>query len=417
MVMYIGRRALLAFGAAALAPTAFAAAPIKIGFGIGLTGSVGANGKAALLAMQIWAEDINASGGLLGRKVELVYYDDQSNGSLVPGIYSKLLTVDNVDLIVSGYGTNFIAPAIPIAMRKHMVLMSLFGTNSNSQFKYDRYFEIKPNGKDPATDFSQGFFDVVQQMMPKPKTIALMGVDNEYGAMVLEGARNNIKKLGLTIAYDKTYPANTSNFSPLVASVSALKPDVVFVASFPPDTVGIVRAANEVKLQTSAFGGGMVGLQYASIKTQLASMMNGLISPEVYVPSPTLHFDGIDDFLTKYRPRAQQSGVDALGFYVPPFAYAMMQVLGEAVKTTGGLDQAKLATFIHATTFHTVVGDVKFGVNGEWQTSRILWSQYHDVAGADLAQFLKPGKLDILSPAALRTGKLRYPYSKLATQQ
>jgi len=88
--------------------TASAQNPIKIGFGMALTGGLSANGKPALLAVQIWKDDVNKKGGLLGRPVELVFYDDQTNPSTVPNIYTKLLDVDKVDLIISGYGTNLI---------------------------------------------------------------------------------------------------------------------------------------------------------------------------------------------------------------------------------------------------------------------------------------------------------------------
>src|SRR6266852_8656917 len=97
----IGARALAAFALVlGLAAPAQAADPIKLGFGMALTGGLAGNGKAALLALQIWAEDVNAKGGLLGRKVELVYYDDQSSPAAVPGIYTKLLEVDKVDLVI-----------------------------------------------------------------------------------------------------------------------------------------------------------------------------------------------------------------------------------------------------------------------------------------------------------------------------
>lgn len=108
--------------AAALAALIFAAGqvqaaePITIGFGMALTGGLAAAGKTALLAMQIWQDDVNAKGGLIGRPVKLIFYDDQSTPPTVPGIYTKLLDVDKVDLIVSGYGTNMIAPAMPVAI-------------------------------------------------------------------------------------------------------------------------------------------------------------------------------------------------------------------------------------------------------------------------------------------------------------
>src|SRR6201997_4103799 len=117
-----------AFSPALGSPAAFAqgAAPIKIGFGMALTGPLAANGKQALLGAKIWQEEINAKGGLLGRQVQLINYDDQSKPDSVPGIYTKLLEVDKVDLIVSGYATNMVAPAIPVAMQRNKTLISLF---------------------------------------------------------------------------------------------------------------------------------------------------------------------------------------------------------------------------------------------------------------------------------------------------
>src|SRR5205814_3963898 len=102
-----------------------AADPITIGFGMALTGPLAANGKMSLLAMKIWEEDVNAKGGLLGRQVKLVYYDDQSNPSTVPGIYTKLLEVDKVDLVVGGYATNMVAPALPVMMQKKKLFIGL----------------------------------------------------------------------------------------------------------------------------------------------------------------------------------------------------------------------------------------------------------------------------------------------------
>src|SRR5512145_1450571 len=101
--------------------------PIKIGFSMALTGPLGAGGKSALIAMEIWRDDVNAKGGLLGRKVELVYYDDQTAPAKVPPLYTKLIDVDKVDLVVSSYGTNVTAPAMNIVRRKKMVFPSLFG--------------------------------------------------------------------------------------------------------------------------------------------------------------------------------------------------------------------------------------------------------------------------------------------------
>src|SRR5437870_10870715 len=230
----------------ALASSALAQQPLRIGFGMSLTGPLAGNGKAALIAMQIWAEDVNTKGGILGRKVELIYYDDQTSPSTVPSIYTKLLDVDKVDLIVSGYGTNVIAPAMPIVMQRNMAFMGLFGLNVNSKFNYDRYFQIMPAGPEPAIGWTQGFFDIAMGLSPKPQTIALVGADAEYPALALEGARAQVKRRGLNVVYDKSYPPNTVDFSPIVCAVRATNPSLVSLVSYPPDSVGSVRAANDV---------------------------------------------------------------------------------------------------------------------------------------------------------------------------
>ena len=122
-----------------------------------LTGGLAPNGKAALLAMQIWEADINAKGGLLGRPVKLVYYDDQSNPATIPGIYTKLLDVDKVDLVISGYATNMIAPAMPIIMQHNRTFLSLFGLAVNTEFKYPKYFSFTPTGgPEPKQSFAAG---------------------------------------------------------------------------------------------------------------------------------------------------------------------------------------------------------------------------------------------------------------------
>src|SRR5213082_607904 len=184
-----------------------AAEPIKIGFGMSLTGPNAGAGKMFLVGREIWRDEVNAKGGLLGRPVEFVYYDDQSNPSAVPGIYSKLLDADKVDLVVSPFATNQIAPAMPVVMQNKMTFMALFGTGVNDEFKYDRYFQILPNGPDGNRSFSVGFFEAAMNMEPKPRTVALAGEDTEFVQNILRGARANAEKAGLKIVYDRSFPS------------------------------------------------------------------------------------------------------------------------------------------------------------------------------------------------------------------
>ena len=187
--------------------------PIKIGFSMAQTGPLGPNGKQALLGMKIWEEEINAKGGLLGRPVKLITYDDQSNPSTVPGIYTKLLDVDKVDLVVSGYATNMIAPAMPIVIQRKKTFISLFALDVNAQFKYPKYFSVLPTGPKTKPSFTEGFFQVAMQQSPKPTTVALTYEDAEFSQNACEGARENAKTFGLKIVYDKSFPFNSPDFS------------------------------------------------------------------------------------------------------------------------------------------------------------------------------------------------------------
>ena len=401
----------LLFGAAVF-PAAQAADPIKIGTGMALTGGLAASGKAAILAMKIWEEETNAKGGLLGRPVQLIYYDDQSNPATVPGIFTKLLDVDKVDLICGDYGTNLLAPAMPVVIQHNMTFFALFGLDVNREFQYPRYFAMQPaGGPNPSAAFSQGFFEVAAAQNPKPKTLAIIAADAEFPHNAADGARENAKKAGLQIVYDKTYPPNTTDYTPIVRAVDAATPDVVFSASYPPDAVGIVRAANEIGLKAKLFGGGLVGLQYASIKQQLGPMLNGIVDYDFWEPAKTLDFPGVEDFLKKYQAKAGSEGVDPLGYYLPPFAYANLQVLQAAVEATKSLDQDKLADWLRKNTIKTIVGDIAFGSNGEWKEARVLQIQFHDVKGSDLDQWKTDEKQTILWPDKYATGKAIYPYA------
>jgi len=241
--------------------------PIKIGFSVSLTGGLASSGKAHLLSKQTWAEEINAKGGLLGRPVKLVYYDDQTNASIVPGIYAKLIDVDKVDLLM-GAATNLIVAAMPMIMERKKMVMVLLALGSNAEFKYPKYFQSAPFGPDPRGVLSDAFFQVAQTIKPEPKTVALVGADAEFSNNVLVGARGNAKKFGFQVVYDRLYPPSTVDFTPVVRAIRATSPDVVLLASYPPDSVGMVRAATEVGLKTQLFGGAMVGMQYASLITQ-----------------------------------------------------------------------------------------------------------------------------------------------------
>jgi branched-chain amino acid transport system substrate-binding protein len=401
---------LLALAAPAAQAQAPSGQPLKIGYGIAQTGGLAPNGKSALLAQKIWEEDINAKGGLLGRPVKLIYYDDQSSPAAVPAIYEKLLDIDKVDIIIGGYGTTQLAAAMPVVIPKQKMLIGLFGLAVNAEFNYPKYFSMIPLGPTPKTTQTKGFFDIAVAQNPKPQTIAIVAADSEFPINGSEGARENANAAGLKIVYDKRYPPATTDFAPVVRSIQAANPDIVAIFSYPPDSVGMVRAVNEIGYKPKMIGGGMVGLQATSIKMQLGPLLNGFVNFDYWMPIEKMSFAGVSEFLTKYQARAQQEGVDALGYHIAPWGYAQLQVLQQAVAATNSLNDDKLADYIRKSTFKTLVGNVKFGPQGEWAESRVLEVQFQHIKGNDLAQFKDLSTQVVIMPSQYKSGDVIYPY-------
>src|SRR6516165_719866 len=405
--------AISALLAGAFVPSSAAAQtgePIKIGYSMALTGGLAPNGKSALLAQKIWEEDTNAKGGLLGRPVKLVYYDDQTNPAAVPGIYTKLLDVDKVDLIIGSYGTNMVAAAMPIAMQRKKVFIGLFGTAMNSEFNYPNYFSMIPTGPDAKPSYTKGFFELAMRQNPKPQTVAILAADTGHGLYACEGARENAKGGGLTVVYDRRYPAATTDSARAVRAIAATNPALVIVCSYPPDSVGMVRAVSKIGFKPKMIGGAMVGLQSTAIKIELGPLLNGWTNFDFWLPVPKMQGAGAQELMKKYQARASVEAVDALGYYMAPWSYAQLQVLQQAIEATESLDDAKLGDYIRTSIFNTVVGNVSFGADGELTQSRLLQVQFQNIKSNDLDQFKDISTQVVVWPAEYESGDLIYPY-------
>ena len=386
--------------------------PIKIGFSMALSGPLSPNGKQALLGMKIWEEETNAKGGLLGRPVKLIYYDDQSNPSTVPGIYTKLLDVDKVDLVVGGYATNMVAPAMPVVIQKKKTFISLFALDVNSEFKYPKYFSVLPTGPKTKPSFTEGFFQVAMQQNPKPTTVALAAEDAEFSRNACEGARENAKTFGVKIVYDKTFPPGTTDFSPIVRALQASNADLVIVCSYPLSSVGIALAINEANYRPKLIGGAMVGLQATVFKQKLGSKLNGIVNYETWVPSEKMMAPAAA-FFKKYQERAKAEGVDPLGYYLGGWGYAYINLLGEAVTAAKSINDDKVAEALRKGTHKTIMGDWSYGPGGEWTKSRMMQVQYHGIKDGDgLDVWRGMSYQTVLTPPDLATGKVVYPYEK-----
>ncbi len=382
--------------------------PIKIGIGIAQTGALSGGGKAALVALQLWVDDVNAKGGLLNRKVELISYDDQSSPAVTPGIYTKLLDIDKVDLLIAPYATVPTAPLMPLVKQRNLLLMGNFSFQVNHTVKHDMWFNNAP--WNDASSWSDGFFSTGGRL--GANTVAFLAADQEFAQNLANGARELSKKLGLKTVYEQNYPPSTVDFSAMIRAIRAAKPDLVFVASYPNDSAAIVRAVNEIGVGPSVklFGGGMVGLQFTPIMESLGSMMNGIVNYNTYVPG--MDYPGIKNYFERYSKRAIAAKVDPLGYYITPFNYAIGQMIEQAVTATKSLDHKVLAAYLRKNEMKTIVGPIRYGPDGEWASPRVITTQFRGIGDKNVDQFKLPGKQVILSPASAKTGEIVAPFEK-----
>jgi branched-chain amino acid transport system substrate-binding protein len=410
------RRLLAAAGAgAALAASPFGSnllqaqqAPIRIGMSMPQTGGLAGGGKASLLGIEIWRDDVNAKGGLLGRKVELVVYDDKSSPSETPAIYSKLIDVDKVDLLFAPYGTVPTAPLMPMVKQRGLLLVGNFSFQVNSKVGHDMWFNNAPWG--PADSWATSFLDIGQKA--GGKSIALLAADQEFAQNLAKTAREVAKKRNISIVFDQAYPPNTVEFSSIIRALKAAKPDIVYVASYPPDSAGILRAVNEIGIgdNVKIFGGGMVGLQFGAVMENLGSLLNGVVNYNSWLPEKSMYYEGTKAFFETYAKRAVEAKVDPLGYYLAPFGYASGQLVEQAIKATGSLDQKAIAKYLRENTHKTIVGPIAFSVDGEWKETATLMAQFRGVVDKNIEQFRSSGKQVILFPENLKSGELVSPF-------
>src|SRR6202050_3551022 len=386
--------------------------PIRIGYCLSLSGPLASNGKTAHLAHQIWQDDVNRKGGLLGRKVEMVCIDDETNPKLVPEIYKRLLDDEKVDLVIGGYGNNSVSPAMPLVMERNRYLIALMALAVNASLNYPNYFVMIPTGPQPTEALTEGFFSLAANQSPKPGSMAILAADAPFSKGPVQGAKAHADKHGFKVVSEAGYPLSTTDFGPLIRNLKPINPDILFLCSYLNDSVGLLRAINEVGLEPKMVGGAMIGPQNGSIKAQLGPLLNGLVNYEYWLPVPKMMFPGIAETIAKYQSGAPNTGADPLGYYVAPQAYAQMEIVEQAIVGTGSLDDVKLAQFTRDSLFKTVVGEVKFGKGGGWSEARVLQVQYQNIEKADLSDFKDARTQAVIWPPSLSSGTLVYPFGE-----
>ena len=386
--------------------------PIRIGFSMALTGPLAPNGKQALLGAKIWEEEVNAKGGLLGRKVELVNYDDQSNPANVPGIYTKLLDVDKVDLVNGPYGTESHRAGASGRDAEGQAFDRIIRSRCQQGISLSALLLDAPGRPEAEPGVHRRLFPGCRAAEAETGNRRAFSRGCRVFAQRLRGRARKRQDVGFTISYDKSFPPGTTDFSPIVRAQQAANADLVVICSYPLSSVGILLAANELNLTPKMLGGAMVGLQSTVFKDRLKSKLNGVVNYETWVPSPKLMAPAAE-FFKLYQERAKAAGTDLLGYYLGGWGYAYFQLLGQAIEGAKTLNDEKLAEYMHSHEFKTIMGDIEFGQYGEWTRQASMQVQYHGITdAANLETWRGMSYQTVLTPEDQKTGELIYAYAK-----
>src|SRR3954454_13670892 len=359
--------------------------PIVVGISLPLTGDFSQPGGEARKGYEIWRDQVNAAGGLLGRQVELKITDDASNQDTVVTDYTKLITQDKVDLLLGTFSTLLNFPASAVAEKNGMLYVEPAG---GAPKMFDRGFK-KLFFAQQATAGHQPdvFVDYIKSLPAdqRPKTAAYPTQDDPFTTPVIESMQKKLEALVVQTVYTTTYPADATNFQTIASAIAAAKPDLVAQGAVFEDGVGLIRSLQQLNyspkfmFQTSAPSEG----------TQFSDGIGAANTEGIFY---TVSWDqnaktpGNDQFVAECKKRHNND--------TPPEdaadAYAAAQVLQAASKAVGSFDQAKMATWLHGHTVKTILGDLSWDQTGA-PTSEFL-----------LAQWQK-GEVQIVAPKAAAT--------------
>jgi len=299
-----------------------------------------------------------------------------------------------------------------LIMERQRFFVRLMGLGVNNAHAYPNYFAMIPTGPDPNAALTEGFFALAAEQRPRPTTVALLSADAEFSRNPILGAKANAEKYGFQVVHEATYALTTEDFKSVIDAVADSGCDLLFLCSYLADSIALVRAIHAHPFRPKMVGASMIGPQNTAVKAALGPLLNGFVNYEYWEPVPKMMFPGVQEFLDAHQARAGDAGVDLLGHYVAPLAYARMQVIAQAVVVTGGIDDASLSAYARGATFNTVMGAIKFGTKGEWAEPRVLQVQFQGISGHEVGQFRNGSRQIVVSPPNFTSGGFRFPYAE-----
>jgi branched-chain amino acid transport system substrate-binding protein len=342
--------------------------PIKIGASLPLTGDFSEPGVAAQQGYQIWADQVNAAGGLLGRPVDITIKDDQSDQNVIVSDYNALIQQDKVDLLLGTFSSLLNLPASAVAERNQMLYVEPAGGSPemfSRGFKY-LFFAQQATAEHQADLFSEWAAGLPADQ--KPKTAAYVIADDPFGGPVAEGIQSKLEAAGVQTVYSKVYPPETTNFDAIAAAVAAKKPDVIAQGSAGlADGVGLVRALRKVGYSPKQ----LFQASTPSFADQYSDAI-GLDNTEGVFYAVSYHVDaptpGNKEFLDAYRAKFDTDPPEDAAD-----AYAAAQVLQAAVENVGSIDdQTALADWLRANSVDTILGTLSWDDTGAPEQAFLL---------------------------------------------
>ena len=382
----MNRFALLAVAIAALlaADHAQAQGPVRIGVSLALTGTYAKPGKYGHDGYQLCVKELNAKGGLLGRKVEIVAYDDRSDPQTAVRLYEKLITEDKVDVVMGPYSSP-ITEAVANTTEKYKRVMVAPLAATTSIFKKGRKYIFMTVS--PSEVYLEGLIDLAAKR--GLKTVAIVNEDTLFAKASAAGAVEIAKKKGMQVVFHEAYPKGFTDFSALLTKVRAANPDVLAAATYFDDAVAITRQMKELNVNPKMLGltvGGDLPEFYNLLK-QNAEYVYGASQWE-----PQLTYPGQKEFVEGYTKEFGREPV-----YHAASVYAGCMIFAEAVRRAGTLDSDKVREQLLKLEVTTAFGEYRVDPDGFQLAHKMVTSQWQD------------GKKVIVWPESLATGPARFP--------
>lgn len=353
-------------------------APLVIGASVSLTGDFSDSGKAVQRGYQLWADVVNAKGGLLGRKVTIKVVDDASNPTQVVTNYQNLINKDHVDLTFGPFSTLLTIPASQVAKRYGYAFLAPAGGGPDV-FKQnlDNFFFVQPA---PTTQSGDVFANWILSLSPadRPKTAAYAELDDPFSAPIAESIRAKFEAAGIQTVYKQVYPSETQDLSPVMAALVAKKPDVIVGGTQSEDAYAQVKSLVQLKYNPKFMfqsNGANSPLEFPN-KVGAGNTGGIMSSADWYPGSKASGSDAFTSaYIAKYGGTAQTVDDNSAE------AFAAGQLLEAVATKTGKVDNATIISALHSGSWPTVLGDLSWGANGapsgefslvQWQGGKLL---------------------------------------------